>query len=473
MSGRLELLPEGAVLDGRYEIWKHLGEVPGGQLYSAVTAVDEKPARRLLLARFGHGDADQRTPGEAAAGTGVIPALLERLEVGAQEVLALDCSGAERVVDLAPVRDDETALAVLRVAVLVAAALHGRGASLDVLAAAHLAVRPDGRPVYLGPVLDRDPEEAPGPALAAVAGQLLAAEPWSPELEAWCARLVAEPDRPPDIWLAELDRLDGPDLTLSAGQATDTGPFRDRNDDAAMVLAQRLLGQTEERIDLAAVADGVGGLRDGHAAARTALTTLSSGFMMACAVAAMAGEALLEQGNCAVADAVRHAFSAADETVRALAAAGEAKGPGTTLVAAVRVGRRLCVGSVGDSRAYLWRGGELLRLTRDDSVVQNLLDQGQITAEEAYGHPASGVVTQCLGQGPAIRPACGLRLLLPGDRVLLCSDGLCEVLRDAQLAALLAEHPDAQEAAEALVTGARWAGSRDNVTAVVLNLEGA
>ena len=141
----------------------------------------------------------------------------------------------------------------------------------------------------------------------------------------------------------------------------------------------------------------------------------------------------------------------------------------TIVILAVRGGHFACLWA-GDSRAYLMRGGVLQQVTRDHSLVQEMVDAGIISAAEAETHPQANVITRAVGgadEDVELDKVSGE--LAPGDRLLLCSDGLCKTLDEATLAATLAS--DAQAgAAEALIAAALKGGSRDNVTAIVIEI---
>jgi serine/threonine protein phosphatase PrpC len=143
----------------------------------------------------------------------------------------------------------------------------------------------------------------------------------------------------------------------------------------------------------------------------------------------------------------------------------ETAGMSTTLTAVALHGD-FVVANIGDSRTYLLRGGELRQLTRDDSYLQELLDAGAIDPAAARTHPRRNLLTAALDGEPGRTPAISRVPARAGDRLLLCSDGLSDVLEPERLAELLAE-PDAARSADALVRAALRAGARDNVTAVV------
>jgi protein phosphatase len=180
----------------------------------------------------------------------------------------------------------------------------------------------------------------------------------------------------------------------------------------------------------------------------------------------------LETPEDALVAALRGGIEQATERIRrAVEEDPERQGMGTTLTALLfaRTGSCLALAHVGDSRAYLFREGVLKQVTRDDTFVQMLVDQGLITPEQASSHPRRAVVTQAL-QGGEVSPAYATMVPWPGDRWLLCSDGLSNVVRADTLAEILADHPDREECVRRLIDLALRAGGPDNVTVVVADV---
>ncbi|MGY1794354.1 PP2C family protein-serine/threonine phosphatase [Geodermatophilus sp. SYSU D00525] len=211
---------------------------------------------------------------------------------------------------------------------------------------------------------------------------------------------------------------------------------------------------------LLVVADGVGGGRGGGTAARLAVEEVVA------RAAAARGDGTEARPDAGLADAI----AAADAAVRAAAAADPAlAGMATTCTAAVltRDGR-LVVGHVGDSRAHLLRGGVLTRLTSDHSLVQALVDSGDMTPEEAAASPVRSVLLRAVGGSadPGRAHVVAVRAE-PGDRLLLCSDGLSGVVPAATLQRVLAAERDPAAAAARLLVAALAAGTRDDVTVAV------
>ncbi len=149
----------------------------------------------------------------------------------------------------------------------------------------------------------------------------------------------------------------------------------------------------------------------------------------------------------------------------------EHAGMGTTLTAVYVGAEEVAIAHVGDSRAYCLRDGELLRLTDDHSLVDELIRQGKLTPEEAVEHPQRSVITRALGPEPEVEIDTRSYRARDGDVYLLCSDGLTTMVPDAQLVEILLSHPRLRDAGEALIAAANEAGGRDNITVLLLRVE--
>jgi serine/threonine protein phosphatase PrpC len=213
-----------------------------------------------------------------------------------------------------------------------------------------------------------------------------------------------------------------------------------------------------ERGRLYAVADGMGGHAAGEVASKLAIETLGREYY--------AGDDLSLPPTLRL----QRAILAANQEVYEQSALQESQaGMGTTIVAAVVREDWLTIANVGDSRAYLVRGGEAQQLTRDHSWVAEQVASGTLSQEEAENHAYRHVVTRCLGHRPNVQVDLFEHALEPGDAILLCSDGLNNQVSDADIAHILSEHPPA-EAANRLVTLAYESGGADNITAIVLQV---
>lgn len=234
-------------------------------------------------------------------------------------------------------------------------------------------------------------------------------------------------------------------LTLRTAIVSDPGLVRTNNEDAAHA-SDRLI----------AVADGMGGLPAGEVASEIAIRAL--------ATVEWAPE------GCEPLTVLGDAVASANRQIRAAIEADPARqGMGTTLTAAMLRDGQLALVHAGDSRAYLLRGGALARLTRDDTFVQALVDQGVVSQEEARRHPQRSLVTRVL-QGAEVTPSATMVPVAPGDRILLCTDGLSDVVDDPTIGQTLAGHQGPRECAEQLVKLAHQAGAPDNVTVVIADV---
>jgi PPM family protein phosphatase len=208
---------------------------------------------------------------------------------------------------------------------------------------------------------------------------------------------------------------------------------------------------------LLAVADGVGG----HAAGEVASATI---------IEALAPLGEWEPGYDLV-GRLHEAVVAGNAAIAGRVAADPAlQGMSTTLTAILFGGRRYCLLNIGDSRTYLLRDGTLSQLTRDDSYVQLLVDEGHITAEAAGSHPQRNLVLQALTGEEVMEPAMTVHEARAGDRFMLCSDGLTDVVGHDALAATL-RSGGRQECVQRLIEMALAAPTRDNVTVVVADVE--
>jgi len=240
------------------------------------------------------------------------------------------------------------------------------------------------------------------------------------------------------------------------GGASDTGPRRAENQDAFWIPDED--SATQFGI-LILVADGVGGQEDGAVAAQLAAQTGHRVFYDR------------RQQGTAVPDALKDALQQANQAVYEEAQNRDVKRMGSTFVAAVQDAGQLVVAHVGDARAYLVRQGEMRQLTRDDTWVQRQVDAGLITEEEAANHEFRNVVTQVLGNKPEVNVHLSqTHTLQQGDIVMLCSDGLYDVLADSRMVSLLTGN-GAKSAARLLVEAAIDAEATDNITAVVMRTD--
>jgi protein phosphatase len=214
---------------------------------------------------------------------------------------------------------------------------------------------------------------------------------------------------------------------------------------------------------LSAVADGMGGHRAGEVASATAmdqLRTLRDGGPW--------------EDDRAAGEALKRAVAEANRRIRDLAASDKAlEGMGTTLTALLEDGDSVHLAHVGDSRAYLLRHSELSSLTEDHTLVQELVRQGRLRPEDAERHPQRSIITRALGVDRDVEIDTATYKIVPGDRLLLCTDGLSAVVDQTRIRNVLLRTPDPQQAADKLVAMANDAGGPDNITVIVLDADGA
>jgi PPM family protein phosphatase len=231
-------------------------------------------------------------------------------------------------------------------------------------------------------------------------------------------------------------------LTLRYAAQSDRGLIRDLNQDS-VYAGPRLL----------AVADGMGGMAAGDVASNIVIAA------MAPLDEDVPGDAMV--------DALRHAVGTANQHLRDTVDANpQLEGMGTTLTAVLFSGSKFGMVHIGDSRAYLLRKGEFAQITKDDTYVQMLVDEGRVSPEEASSHPQRSLLTRAL-DGRDIDPEYSVRQVLAGDRYLICSDGLSGVVSADTIAQTLREIADPQACVERLVQLALRGGGPDNITVVI------
>lgn len=230
---------------------------------------------------------------------------------------------------------------------------------------------------------------------------------------------------------------------------TDTGRQRHANEDSYFA-----------RSPLFAVADGMGGAQAGEVASR---------------IAASAFERRQKLSNEAPAEGqLEEIAQAANREIHRLAQEDSSRaGMGTTLTAAMVRNDEVALGHVGDSRAYVLRGGQLKRLTKDHSLVEELRRQGRLTEEEAEEHPQRSIITRALGPEPSVNVDTMTFPARDGDVFLLCSDGLTTMVSDDEIQRILVESRTLRSGVNKLVEAANRGGGRDNITAVAFRLADA
>ncbi len=239
------------------------------------------------------------------------------------------------------------------------------------------------------------------------------------------------------------DAVSGSNEFISWGARSDVGLVRGHNEDSFLL-----------RTPLFMVSDGMGGHAAGEVASSIAVETVGE------QAPGTADDVLLGA-----------AVEAANMAVIEAAEQGIGKpGMGCTATAVLIEKNKMAVAHVGDSRAYVLRQGTLVRVTHDHSYVEELVDSGQITADEARTHPSRSIITRALGSDPDMYADHFSLEVNDGDRIILCSDGLSSMISDAELESVAVSSATPQQAADNLVAAALTAGGADNVTVVVIDV---
>lgn len=246
-------------------------------------------------------------------------------------------------------------------------------------------------------------------------------------------------------------------MTFEFFSATDTGHARSNNEDSVAV---------DESTALLVLADGMGGYNAGEVASGMATSFLK----------AELGRWLGEAADGATDLDVRRAMDICVENAnRAIFNAANSNpqyaGMGTTLVVGVFRGSHLLMGHVGDSRAYRLRAAKLVQITHDHSLLQEQIDAGLISVEQAAFSANKNLVTRAVGVEDTVLMETHLHEVLPGDTFLLCSDGLSDMLDDQRISQLLIANPSLSGAAAALIDAANDAGGKDNISVVLARMK--
>jgi PPM family protein phosphatase len=247
-------------------------------------------------------------------------------------------------------------------------------------------------------------------------------------------------------------------MTIELFAAVDAGRSRSNNEDSVAL---------DDAVSLAVLADGMGGYNAGEVASNMATSFIRTEL----------GRWLREAGAQATDAEVRRAMDiCVDNANRAIFNAANANpqyaGMGTTLVVAVFRDTRLLVGHVGDSRCYRLRGGRLQQITRDHSLLQEQIDAGLITQEQAAFSANKNLVTRAVGVEDTVLLETHQHEVAPGDVYLLCSDGLSDMLDDASIGQLLQSGDSLDSTGQALIDAANDAGGKDNISVILVRASG-
>jgi serine/threonine protein phosphatase PrpC len=243
-------------------------------------------------------------------------------------------------------------------------------------------------------------------------------------------------------------------MELTVAARTDVGMIRSGNEDSFFAHATPQAG-------LFIVADGMGGHAAGEVASEMAVQIVARELSP---IADLHGDGVRDKVSLALREANRAIFE------RTLAESDK-QGMGTTASVLMLSGKRYLIGQVGDSRIYMLRDGGLKQLTKDHSYVQEQVDAGLLTPEQARYHPYSNVITRCVGAGESIEPDTFAGEVKPGDVFLVASDGLTGMVDDRRLQQLLLSRATARRVVDALIAEANYRGGLDNITAIVVQVQ--
>jgi protein phosphatase len=272
------------------------------------------------------------------------------------------------------------------------------------------------------------------------------------------------------------------DWSVTSFGLTDPGLVRPSNEDQFLIarltkalriqqtsLPRSRIQYSDESGHLFVVADGMGGHQAGEQASALAVNAIE-GFVLNTLkwflhLKGAEGQTVLQEFHTALQQADARVIEEARRHP-------ELWGMGTTLTMAYNLNRDLFIAHVGDSRCYLFQGGELHQLTHDHTLVQELVERGHLQPKEAAEHRLRHVITNVVGSTElGVRPEVHKVKLEPGDVMLLCSDGLNEMLSDEEIAATLRADPDVRHSCERLIAQAKEKGGRDNVTVVLARFD--
>ncbi len=261
-------------------------------------------------------------------------------------------------------------------------------------------------------------------------------------------------------------------LEATVAIRTEKGPFREKNEDWVGALEPPA---TRPGIDGAyLVADGLGGHQRGEVASALAGQTILDAFF----TRRRSSPSNAPPPPAPLEDILADLLQDANSRIYVLGMTGESMhrdperaGMGTTVTVALLAGDALTIGHVGDSRAYLLRDGALTQLTDDHTLVAQRVLEGVLDPLEIARHPLRNILTQALGIGEKVTPFIRTHRLRPGDRLLLCSDGLYTALGDSALARIIAAAPGCREAVDTLIDEALAADGSDNTTALLVYFE--
>jgi len=254
-----------------------------------------------------------------------------------------------------------------------------------------------------------------------------------------------------------------------SGRASNTGLIRANNEDSLVTFESFIEWETKiQFLGIYAVADGVGGNKDGEVASNLAVRIFAESLIRSLRLPRFKHV----KANFTK-DSIRRALVEAVGTANEIVyIKGQKKGcrMATTLVALLIINTTAYIVNVGDSRVYIKENNQFKQITKDDSLVAKLVDAGEITPEEIYSHPQRNIITHCLGTQKFLQVTPAMQKLKLGNTLLLCSDGLWEMVRDNEIKDIIAKNHNPQTACKRLVQVANEKGGNDNISVIIVKV---
>ncbi len=272
------------------------------------------------------------------------------------------------------------------------------------------------------------------------------------------------------VWRETRRRADEqvpPQMRLDVGLKSVTGQVRELDEDSLFTM---IMSRTHESVTgqmaLFIVADGMGGHEGGEVASKMAIQTMTDVLVRNVFLPELEGHSLPLEEIC---HWMERAMSQANDQVY-LARQKRSNDMGTTMTAALLKDWSLCLAHVGDCRAYRWGVDGLEQLTTDHSIVASMIAAGAAMPEEIYTHPQRSVIYRCIGDRPTVEVDISVLTLSPGDRLILCCDGLWEMIHNEGIEEVMLREADPQKACDIMVEQANLAGGTDNISVIVVQL---
>lgn len=260
-------------------------------------------------------------------------------------------------------------------------------------------------------------------------------------------------------------------LRTRIGAHSHVGMVRELNEDSLLTMDWKMDAAGRAiNAGLYVVADGMGGHAGGEVASSLAVQNMAS--IAASALLELVADSGAGLGDAQLSDVALRASEQANMAV-VQEARRRNNDMGTTLTFALVVGDRCVIGNVGDSRTYLIRDGQMQRISKDHSLVQRLVDVGQIQPDEIYTHPHRNAILRSLGEQPQVQVDIFPLRLQDGDIIFCCSDGQWEMVRDPRMSEIIVAAPDPQTAVQQLIDEGNQNGGEDNITAVLVQFQAA